>query len=263
VDPGEAASARLVPIGVGDDLDPGGAELVKNGGQAAHAQVEHEGLVGRKIIGVGDEGGEDDGAGGRVPTPLVRLGAGGRAMTRFDGEVIAIPFGERIGILCAEEEASNCFDWHDKISLGRQCLGDEVAAVVHPVERDEAAHAGALAAAEEGFVERLEPVAEGFEGVALADFEDDVLDFVAGRVGGELGQFGVEVGQRGAFDLGRGAAVEGRGDVISGVVDGEADEVVEFGVGVGRRAGGVALDELPRGRLVADAGSEARLSNRP
>jgi hypothetical protein len=37
-------------------------------------------------------------------------------------------------------------------------------------------------------------VAQAFEIVALADFEDDVLDFVGGRVGGELGQLRVEVG---------------------------------------------------------------------
>ena len=66
--------------------------------------------------------------------------------------------------------------------------------------------------AEQGFVKRLEPVAQALERVALADFEHDVLDFVARRVGRELGQLRVEVLER--FDFmtfaARGAAASAR-----------------------------------------------------
>ena len=66
--------------------------------------------------------------------------------------------------------------------LGRgQRLGDQAAAVVDAVERDEAAHARALAGAEQGFVERLEPAAQAFERVALADFEHLRLDVLGRR----------------------------------------------------------------------------------
>ena len=68
-----------------------------------------------------------------------------------------------------------------------QRLGDQFAAVADAVEGDEAAHSGALAGAQKHLVERLEPVAEGFERVVLADFEDEGLDFVARGRGVELG----------------------------------------------------------------------------
>ena len=46
-------------------------------------------------------------------------------------------------------------------------------------------------------------MAQALEFVALAGFEDDVLDIVARRVGGEFVEGGVQLGQRGALDLGR------------------------------------------------------------
>ena len=95
--------------------------------------------------------------------------------------------------------------------------------------------------------------------MAFAYFEDGVLDFIGGGVGSEFGEFGVEVGERGTFGLGRGTALEGRRDEISRVVDREADQGVELGIGFGRGAGGVALDEAPRGRLVADPGERGEV----
>ena len=82
-------------------------------------------------------------------------------------------------------------------------LGDEPSRILHPVERDEAAHAGALARAEQRFVERLEPAAQRFERVALADFEDGVLDDFAVGVGGQVRQLGIEVAQRSGFQFAR------------------------------------------------------------
>ena len=68
----------------------------------------------------------------------------------------------------------------------RQRLRDQLPHILYAIQRDEAAHAGAFAGAEEGFVEHLEPVAERLELVVFADFEDDVLDFVVRGVGGSL-----------------------------------------------------------------------------
>ncbi|MBA2636394.1 MAG: hypothetical protein H0U83_06880, partial [Sphingomonas sp.] len=67
-------------------------------------------------------------------------------------------------------------------------FSDKSAGVGDSIERNEAAHARTLAGAEQGFVERPEPVAQGFERVALADFEDDGLDRVARGRGGEGGE---------------------------------------------------------------------------
>src|SRR4029079_4712662 len=76
----------------------------------------------------------------------------------------------------------------DALGGALQRLGDQLAAVVDPVERDEAAHARALRGAEQGVGERVEPGAEGFERVALADLEDLRLDILSGGIGGQLRQ---------------------------------------------------------------------------
>src|SRR5687768_6993058 len=81
----------------------------------------------------------------------------------------------------------------------RQRLRDQLPTILDTIEGDEAAHAGALAGAEQRLVERLEPVAQAFELVALADFEHDILNRVAGGVGRQPGQFGIQVLER--FDL--------------------------------------------------------------
>ena len=93
-------------------------------------------------------------------------------------------------------------------------------------------------------------MAKRFERVMLADFENDVLDLVAGGGGVEVCQSGVEFAECVDLMADRGAALEGGGDEIAGVVDREADEVVELGIGLGRGAGGVALDEFPGGVLI-------------
>src|SRR3546814_14441341 len=74
------------------------------------------------------------------------------------------------------------------------------AGVGDAVERDEAAHARALAGAEQRLVERLEPVAQAFEAAGLADLVDEVLDFLRGRGRGQGGEIGVEAPE--AVDLG-------------------------------------------------------------
>src|SRR5947209_18067204 len=102
--------------------------------------------------------------------------------------------------------------------------------ILHPVERDEAAHAGALRGAEQGFVERLEPAAQAFERVALADFEDGVLDDLAVGLGRELRKLTIEVAQRFGFRAARWAALERWDDEIARVIDGEADQLVELGI---------------------------------
>ncbi len=85
---------------------------------------------------------------------------------------------------------------HADSRLGRgQRLGDQLAAVVDAVKGDEAAHARALAGAEQGFVQRLEPAAQAFERMALADLEHLGLDVLGGRVAGQLGKLGVEIAQ--------------------------------------------------------------------
>src|SRR3954449_9305000 len=78
-------------------------------------------------------------------------------------------------------------------------FGNQAAAVVDAVQRDEAAHARALRGAEQGLVERLEPAAQRFEWVALADLEDGVLDDFAVGAGRELRKLGIEVAQRFGF----------------------------------------------------------------
>ena len=87
--------------------------------------------------------------------------------------------------------------------------------------------------------------------MALADFEDDVLDVVGVRVGGQLGELGVEILQRG--DLMRRSGARrfrvGR-DEIAGVIDRQADQLVELGIALRRRARRIALDEPPGGVLV-------------
>src|SRR6185437_15178699 len=61
-----------------------------------------------------------------------------------------------------------------------QRFGDKLAAVVYAVERDEAAHAGALARAQQSFIQRLEPRAEVILAeMLLADFENGMLNRLA------------------------------------------------------------------------------------
>ena len=86
-------------------------------------------------------------------------------------------------------------------------------------------------------------MAQAFERVVLADFENEVLDFVAGGSGVELGEFHVEFAQGVDLVTDRGAALERRGDEIAGVIDREVDQCVELRITVGRSAGGVALNE--------------------
>src|ERR671912_2506334 len=70
----------------------------------------------------------------------------------------------------------------DALGGVRQRFRYQLPAIVHAIERDEAAHARSLRGAEQGFVERLEPVTQAFELVALADLEHDVLDRLAIRI---------------------------------------------------------------------------------
>src|SRR4051794_24709550 len=101
-----------------------------------------------------------------------------------------------------------------------QRLGDQLAAVVDPIERDEAAHSGALAGAEQGFVEGPKPVAKGLEAVRLTDFEDHVLDRFARSVGGEGREPGVEVAERLGLLGVRRALPQRAGDEIAEVSEG-------------------------------------------
>ena len=144
-----------------------------------------------------------------------------------------------------------------------QRLGDQLAAVVDSVERDEAAHARALAGAEQGLVKRLEPAAQALERVALADLEHLGLDVLGGRVGRELRQLRIEVAQGFGFHFGRRAALQLRHDEVARVIDREADQLVELGIGRGRGAGRVALDEAPRRFLVGDAGQADEVEQQP
>src|SRR5438045_7811902 len=99
--------------------------------------------------------------------------------------------------------------WTFGLTLSKR-LSDEPARILHPVERDEAAHAGALRGAEQGFVERLKPGAQRFERVALADFEDGVLNDFAVGIRRKLRQLAIEVAQRCRLHFGRRAALERR-----------------------------------------------------
>ena len=62
-------------------------------------------------------------------------------------------------------------------------FGDELAAVIDAVERDEASHSRSLARSGQRFVKRLEPAAQALERVTLADLEYGVLDQFAIGVG--------------------------------------------------------------------------------
>ena len=70
----------------------------------------------------------------------------------------------------------------------------------------------------------------------------------------QLGELGVEVAQGFGLHCGRRTPLQLRRDEVAGVIDREADQLVELGVGFGRSAGRIALDELPRGVLVGDPG---------
>jgi hypothetical protein len=93
---------------------------------------------------------------------------------------------------------------------GGKRLGDEATAIVDAVQRDEAAHARALRRAEQRLVQRLEPVAQAFERIALADLEDDVLDLVSRGGGIERGKLRIEVAKGVDLMADRGARATSR-----------------------------------------------------
>ena len=121
-----------------------------------------------------------------------------------------------------------------------------------------------MGSAEQGLVGRLEPFAQALLAVmALADVEHAILDFVAGRIGGQVGEEGVEIAQRGRFRVGRRAALQSRRDEGAGIGHRQADQFVELGIGVGGGTGRVALDERPGRRLVGDAGQAGEVEQQP
>ena len=122
---------------------------------------------------------------------------------------------------------------------------------------------GTLARSEQGLVERLEPVAERLECVAFADFEDDVLDDVGVGTVSDIRQLGIEIAKGRGFLLRRRSPLEVRSDEIARIIDGKADQLVELRIISRRRARRVALDELPRGLLVANTGQAGEVEEQP
>ena len=76
-------------------------------------------------------------------------------------------------------------------------------------------------------------------------------------------QLGVEFLQRCNLVALRRSALQRWRDKIAGVIDGEADQLVEFGIGLRRAIRGVTLDEPPRGFLVGDAGQAGEVKEKP
>ena len=95
------------------------------------------------------------------------------------------------------------------------------------------------------------------ERVALADFEHLRLDSSADA---SAGSFAIRHRDPGAPPLPfrSGPALQSRSDEIAGVIDREADQLVELGIALRRRAGRIALDEAPRGFLVRDPRTGSR-----
>ena len=159
-------------------------------------------------------------AAGQCPTPFVRMsvcaGEGGSGVD--ERRTVSGP------------EAEKRFS-ADALSGGvLQRLGDQAAGIVDPVKRDEAAHARSLRRSEQCLVERLEPPTQRVERVPLADLEYHVLNDFSVRVGGQPSQLIVEIAQRVGFYRVRCASLEFRHDKVAGVIDGQADQLVELGV---------------------------------
>ena len=141
-----------------------------------------------------------------------------------------------------------------RLGFARQRLGDQLPAVLDPVEGDEAAHARALAGAEQGFVLRLEPVAQDLERVRLADFVDLGLDGLGVGIFGQRRQPRVEIAERRRLDLGRGAVEQRIGDEVAEISEREIEQPVELGMALGRGLGAVTLHEAPEQMLVVGRG---------
>ena len=70
--------------------------------------------------------------------------------------------------------------------------------------------------------------------MALADFEHGVLDDLGVGIRRQFRKLGIEIAQSVGFRLARsdGAAVSGSDEIVR-IIDGEADELVELGIGLG------------------------------
>src|SRR5438309_8663080 len=143
---------------------------------------------------------------------------------------------------------------------GSERFGDQAAAVLDAVEGDEAAHARALLAAEQGLVQRLEPVAQALLAVmALADLVDVVLQSRGGVLsalaGFVVGEEGIELAQcRGFAGRRRPPPQRGR-DEPRGIIHGMSDELVQLRIAFRRQRWIVAPEEAPDRAAVADAGA--------
>src|SRR5437868_9781852 len=98
VDAGEAADARIIPLGLGDDLDARLAQTGEEIFKAVDAQVEHHLPVGREIVAIGWKGREDGRSGLLLPHAIVAAA---------NAEVIAIPYPERVRVARPEEQTAN------------------------------------------------------------------------------------------------------------------------------------------------------------
>ena len=98
VDASERAIVRCVPLGPALDGDARRLQLRGQRIQLRDTEVEHEGLVRRKIIGIGGKGGEHG---------HPRLLLPDAVLTGLDAEMLAIPCRPRIRIAAAEEEPAD------------------------------------------------------------------------------------------------------------------------------------------------------------
>src|SRR5512144_2281637 len=132
----------------------------------------------------------------------------------------------------------------DELALKR--LGDERAGLRDTVKLDEGAEAWALRLAEQDFVERGEPAAQRLEAVPLADRIDLGLDLLGEHAARQLGEPRVEIEQSRALLLRRRPVILVRLHEVVEVADGVADELIEQGMGLGRRVSLIAANEAPQ-----------------
>ena len=88
----------------------------------------------------------------------------------------------------------------------------------------------------------------------LADLVDFELDRLRVGIFRERREPRVEVAQRRRLHLRRRAMVERIGDEVTEIGEGVIEPLVEFGMGLGRRAGRIALHEAPEQVLVVGRG---------
>ena len=69
--------------------------------------------------------------------------------------------------------------------------------------------------------------------MALADLEHGVLDDLGVGIRRQFRKLGIEIAQSVGFRLAGGTAPQFRQDKIVRIIDGEADELVELGIGLG------------------------------